>query len=346
MKLGLLIDYRMKHLSIDMEPILEAERLGFDSVWLSEAWGADVVAPGSWILSQTSKIKFGTAIMQIPARAPACAAMTTMTLDQLSGGRFILGLGPSGPQVSEGWYGQAFGKPIEKTKEYISIIRQILAREQPAVHEGAHYQLPYQGPGASGLGKPLKSILHGRADQTIYSASFTPGGLRAAAEVADGVIPVWMNPDRFDLLEQDLNKGFAKTGGSRSLDNFDVCPFVFAAVGDDLDKCRLPIKQMLALYIGGMGARNKNFYNDYAKRLGYEEAAVNIQNLYLGGKQAEAVMAVPDQLVDDLNLVGPPERIRERLQAWKKAASARQVDTMIVNCADSTTMRVLAQECL
>jgi F420-dependent oxidoreductase-like protein len=346
MKVGLMIGYSGAKYQLPMDLILESEAAGFDSVWSAEAWGSDAITPLAWILSRTTKLKAGTAICQIPARTPANMAMTAMTLDQLSKGRFILGVGPSGPQVIEGWYGNAYGKPLARSKEYIEIIRKILAREKPLTHDGEHYQIPYNGPGSTGFGKPLKSILHGNPKMLIYTASFTPNGVRMSGEVADGFFPVWMDPDRFDLFEEPLNQGFAKAGNGKSLDNFDVAPFVRMAMGDDIDKCRAQVKQGLALYIGGMGARNKNFYNDYAKTMGYEEAAVKIQDFYLTGAKDAAAEAVPDQLVDDTALVGPPGHIREQLSRWKAAAGRKQVGTMIVAVNNPDEARFLAQELL
>jgi F420-dependent oxidoreductase-like protein len=342
MRLGLTAGYSGAKLSVNIDLILEAERLGFDSVWTAEAYGSDAVSPLAWIAAKTSKIRLGTAIMQMPARSPAMTAMTAMSLDGLSGGRFILGLGPSGPQVVEGWHGVAYGKPLTRTREYVSIVRQILRREAPLEHKGEHYQIPYAGAGASGLGKPLKSILHGRPELEIYTASIGPAGVACSAEVADGLIPVWMNPERFDLLEPHLEKGFAKAGGGKSLADFDVAPFVTCVMGDDVEKCRMPVKGMLALYIGGMGARGKNFYNDYAKRLGYEEAAEKIQDLFLDGKKGEALAAVPDQLVDEIALLGPKERIVERLEAWK----ASPVSSLLIGGGQPEALRVLAEACL
>ncbi len=303
MKLGIIAGYSPATMSIPMDLIHEAERLGFSSVWTAEAWGSDAVSPAAWILAQTEKINVGTAIMQMPGRSPAMTAMTAMTLYSLSGGRFILGLGPSGPQVVEGWHGVAYGRPLTRTKEYISIIRTILERKEKLEHEGFHYQIPYRGEGSSGLGKPLKSILHGDPALQIYTASISPNGMECAGEVADGVFPVWMNPERYDVFEESLERGFSKAGGDKSLDNFEIAPFCTVVMGDDIDACRSPVKNMMALYIGGMGARDKNFYNDYAKRLGYEEAAVTIQDLFLSGKKADAAAAVPDALVDEVALV-------------------------------------------
>ncbi|MBM3560605.1 MAG: LLM class F420-dependent oxidoreductase, partial [Alphaproteobacteria bacterium] len=295
----------------------------------------------AWILARTTRIKVGTAIIQMPARTPAMAAMTAMTLDALSGGRFILGIGPSGPQVIEGWHGERYGKPLQRTREYIDIIRKILARQEPLTYQGEHYQIPYAGPGATGLGKPLKSIMHG------YTATIAPASIRNSAEVADGMFPIYMNPERFDIFESHLNEGFAKTGNNKSLKTYDMCPFVPVSMHDDLEKARLPIKQNMALYIGGMGAREKNFYNDYAKRLGYADAAKKIQDAFLGGRKAEAVAAVPDALVDEIALVGSAARIRDRLQAWKAAGKKRQVDSLLVSGNQSVeTLRVIAEAVL
>ena len=205
MKLGIIAGYSPATMSIPIDMIKEAEQLGFDSVWTAEAWGSDAVSPAAWILAQTDKIKVGTAIMQMPGRTPAMTAMTAMTLYSLSKGRFILGLGPSGPQVVEGWHGVAYGRPLTRTKEYISIIRTILAREEKLVHDGYHYQIPFTGEGSSGLGKPLKSILHGDPALKIYTASISPNGIKCAGEVSDGVFPVWMNPERYDIFEDTLN---------------------------------------------------------------------------------------------------------------------------------------------
>jgi len=346
MKLGVVAGYSPATMSVPIDLIKEAESLGYDSVWTAEAYGSDAVSPAAWILALTEKIKVGTAIMQMPARTPAATAMTAMTLYAMSGGRFILGLGPSGPQVVEGWHGVAYGRPLTRTKEYIAIIRKILERKERVTFEGYHYQLPYQGEDATGLGKPLKSILHGDPALKIYTASISPNGMKCAGEVSDGVFPVWMNPERFDVFEESLDEGFAKAGGGKGLDDFEIAPFVTTVLGDDLEKCRMPVKGQLALYIGGMGARDKNFYNDYCKRLGYPDAAKKIQDLYLDGKKAEAMAAVPDELVDDIALVGPKERIVDRLQAWKEAGKKRHVGSLLTATGSPEALRVLAEEIL
>jgi F420-dependent oxidoreductase-like protein len=246
----------------------------------------------------------------------------------------------------EGWHGERYGKPLTRLKEYVSIVRQILAREGPLTHSGEHYQIPYRGEGASGLGKPLKSILHGNAKLPIYTAAISPNGLTVAGEVGDGVFPVWMNPERFDLIREPLEAGFAKAGGGKSLSQFDVAPFVRVALGDDLDACRKHVKEFLALYIGGMGARGKNFYNDYACRLGYEGPAKEIQDLYLAGRKEEAMAKVPDSMVDECSLIGPAERIRERLGPWRAAAARGDIGTIVLVVNSPEALRLMARELL
>lgn len=347
MRLGLFQGYSGAKFSIDMDAVFAAEKLGFDSVWSSEAYGSDAVTPAAWILARTSRINVGTGIIQMPARTPACAAMTALTLQALSGGRFILGIGPSGPQVIEGWHGVAYGRPLTRTREYISIVRQIFAREAPVTHDGFHYQLPYAGPGASGLGKPLKSILHGDPSLKIFTAAVTPAGIRTAAEIADGMFPIFMSPERFDLFQDDLEAGFAAAAAGKSLADFEIAPIVPLAMGEDIEACRQPIRRYLALYIGGMGAPGKNFYNDYAKRLGFEEAAVKMQRLYLTGKKAEAEAEVPEALIDAIALVGPKARIKERLAVWKDAAKEGKVNSLLLSGGTSVdALRFVAEEVL
>lgn len=331
-------------IKLDIDRIKLAESMGYTSVWTSEAYGSDAVSPAAWILANTEKIKVGTAIMQMPARSPACTAMTAMTLNQLSNGRFIVGLGASGPQVVEGWHGVAYGRPVTRIKEYISIMRQIMAREGPLEFDGFHYQMPYKGSDGTGLGKALKTILQADTSIPIYTASITPNGLAGSAEVADGVFPIWMNPERYDVFEDSINKGLAKAG--KTLAEYDVAPFVTCIMGDDVDFCRQPVKSNMALYIGGMGAREKNFYNDYAKALGFEDAAVKIQDLYLAGNRDEAIKAVPDELVDAVALVGPKERIVERLKVWKAAGSKGHVGSMLLGAGQPEALELVASEML
>ena len=346
MRLGLQLSLAGPDFAIDMELIREAEALGYDSVWTGEAYGSDCVTPITWILANTSRMKAGTAIMQMPGRTPAITAMTAITLQALSEGRFILGIGPSGPQVVEGWHGVPYGKPLTRTKEYISIVRNILAREAPLQFKGEHYELPYTGPGATGLGKPLRSIIKGDPSLKIYTAAISPKGLRTSAEVADGVFPFFTDPENFDVFSSPLEEGFAKAGNGKSLKDFEILPLVQVTVGEDLEHCRLPTKQFLALYGGGMGARGKNFYNDHIRRLGFEEAAAKIQNLYLSGQKGAAIDAVPNELVDKVALVGSRDQIRDRLGAWKMAAEKRQVGTMLLQIKDIDTLRFMAEELL
>jgi F420-dependent oxidoreductase-like protein len=346
MRLGLVHGSGAADFAVDMEMVLEAESLGYHSVWTSESYGADAVTPAAWMLARTTKINVGTGIMQMPTRTPTMAAMTANTLQAMSGGRFILGLGASGPQVIEGWHGVPYGRPLTRTREYIAIVRQILERKGPATHEGFHYSLPNKGEGTTGLGIPLKSILHGDPSLKIYTASITPKGVSTAAEVADGFLPIYMNPDRYDVFEAAIDEGLAKAGNGKSLKDFDVAPYVNIIMGDDLDACRAPIKAQLALYVGGMGARNKNFYNDLAKRMGYEDAAVQVQDFFLDGKKAEAAAAIPDALVDEVALVGPADRIRERLGAWKAAGAEGKVGSLLLRKPSVEALRLVAEEVL
>lgn len=343
MRLGLVSGYSGPKMNETMQVILEAERLGFDSVWTGEAWGSDVVSFLAFVGARTSTIKLGAGILQMQARTPAMTAMTAMTLDGLTNGRFLIGLGPSNPQVIEGWHGVAYGKPLQRYREYIDIIRRILVREQKLRYDGQEYQIPYTGPDASGLGKPLKSILHGRPDMKIYTASIGPKGIALAAELADGLLPVWMSPDWCaDYYTPQLEAGFARAGNGKSMRNFDLAPYVSCVLGDDLDACRAPVKASLALYIGGMGARSKNFYNSYVRNFGYEGLAGQLQDLYLSGRKAEAQAAVPDELVDAVALVGPKERIAEQLSRWK----ASPVTSMLIGTNQVEALRVLAELCL
>jgi len=337
-RFGLNVGYSGAQLAIDMDLVREAERLGFHSVWTAEAYGSDAVTPLAWIGGQTTKIHLGSAIMQMSARTPAMTASTATSLDQLSGGRFLLGLGVSGPQVVEGWHGQPFGKPLTRTREYIEIVRAIWARERPLEHQGEHYQIPYRGPGATGLGKPLRSILHGR-QIPIYVAATRPKSVAQAAEIADGWLAVWYSPYRTGFYRDALESGFRRAGGGKSLASFDVAPAVTVIQGDDVQACLDFVKPMLALYIGGMGARGKNFYNELACRYGFEAAAKKIQDLYLDGKKAEATAAVPNELADEVSRVGPPARIRDRLGAWRESGAT----TLICGTRQAEAMRTLVE---
>ena len=339
MKLGLNIGYWGSAMGSDASLVTEAESLGYDSVWAAEAYGSDVVTVLSWLGAKTSKIKLGTGILQMPARTPAMTAMTVATLDQLSNGRVLMGLGLSGPQVVEGWHGRPYGKPLGKTREYVSIVRTILAREAPLEHQGDHYQIPYNGPGATGLGKPLKLISYPlRADVPLYLAAIGPKNVALTAELADGWLPVFYSPQQADeVWGEDVKAGLAKSGNPDKA--FDVSPTVSAMVTDDIQQARDSIKPSVALYVGGMGAKGKNFYNDLACRYGYEEHATKIQDLYLEGNRAEAIAMVPDALIDELNLIGTKEQIADRLEAWKESG----VGTLQISSTDKNTLRVLAE---
>ncbi|HEV8584366.1 MAG TPA: LLM class F420-dependent oxidoreductase [Methylomirabilota bacterium] len=336
MRLALSLSYSGANMALDVDKVLEAETLGYDSIWTAEAYGSDAVSPAAFIAGRTTRIHVGTGIMQIPARTPAMTAMTAMTLDALSGGRFRLGLGVSGPQVVEGWHGQPFGKPLAKTREYVEVVRAVLKREKPVEFRGEYYQIPYAGPNATGLGKPLKSILHGRASLPIYLAAVGPKNVALAAEIADGWIPVFYSAKRGRMFREWLDEGFKK--GGRSPQGFDVMPMVAVVTGPDVAACRAVVKPRVALYVGGMGARGRNFYNDIAKRYGYEGAAKTIQDLYLAGKKAEAEAAVPDALVDEVALCGPKERIREQAAEWKTSGV-----TTLMAVGDATAIRTLAE---
>ncbi|MCU1450335.1 MAG: putative F420-dependent oxidoreductase, Rv3520c family [Acidimicrobiales bacterium] len=331
MRLGLNLGYWGADASKVVDVARHAESLGFHSVWTAEAYGSDAVVPLTWVGAQTSKIGLGTAIMQMPARSPAMTAMTAVTLDLLSNGRALLGLGLSGPQVAEGWHGQPYGKPLGKTREYVDIVRTIIRREAPLEHHGEHYDIPYNGPGATGLGKPLKLIVHPKREIPIYLAAIGPKNVGLAAEIADGWLPVWFSPTRMDV--------YADAFEGRDLSDFDIAPTVSVVLGDDAAACRAMVKPMLALYIGGMGARGRNFYNDLACRYGYEAAAKEVQDLYLDGKKQEAAAAIPDELVDEVALCGPKELIAELVEPWLKSP----VTTMVVATVQPEALDVMAE---
>lgn len=332
---------------IDLDAVRLAENLGFDSVWAAEAYGCDAVSSATWLAAHTKRIKVGTAIMQMPARSPAAAAMTAIGLDALSKGRFILGLGSSGPQVAEGWHGIAYDKPLARTREYVEIIRKILAREEPLTHEGYHYQLPFAGENSLGLGKPLKSVAHPNADQPIYLASISPGGLRCAAEIADGVLLSFVDPDDTEnIVDKHLAEGFAKAGARGSREDFTVSTFTNVIVDDDVAGLHAMLRPALARQLGGMGAKSKNFYAEFARRMGYDDEVEQIQSLYLAGEKGKAADAVPNDLIDRTSLVGPRERIRERLVDWRKAGERGSLDMMLLTTTQPEALTLLAEEML
>jgi F420-dependent oxidoreductase-like protein len=310
----------------------EAERLGYDSAWTAEAWGTDAVTVLAWLGATTTTIKLGAGIMQIPARTPAMTAMTAVTLDLMSGGRVLLGLGTSGPQVAEGWHGQAFGKPLGRTREYVEIVRAAIRRDL-VEHDGEHYEIPYRKDDATGLGIPLKLMIRPlRTEIPVYLAAIGPRNVALASEIADGWLPVWTSPEKLaGVFGEAL--ATAKPG-------FDVAAFsVPVAISDDLQAARDTVKPHLALYVGGMGAKGQNYYNTLVSRYGYEREAAEIQELYLGGKKMEAIAAVPDALVDEVALVGDRDRIADRLEAWKESP----VTTLLIQAHDPATLRTMAE---
>ena len=336
MRLGLHLGYWGSS-PVDVMPLVGlAEGLGFDSIWSAEAYGSDAVTTLTWAGARTERIGLGTAIMQIPARTPAATAMTAITLDHLSGGRFRLGLGMSGPQVVEGWHGVPYGKPLSRTREYVEIVRAILRRDEPVEHAGEHYRIPAEG--GTGLGKPLRTIVHPlRPDLPIYLAAIGPKNVALAAEVADGWLPTLFAPAHAGQFRSSLEEGFARR--ERDGAEFDVAPMCPVVVGEDVQACRDMVKPYLALYVGGMGARDRNFYARLVTRYGYGAEARRIQDLYLDGRKGEAAGAVPDALVDETSLVGPPERIRDGLAAWEEAGAR----TLIAITVQEEALRALAQ---
>jgi F420-dependent oxidoreductase-like protein len=335
MRLGLSLGYWGSRPADAVPLVQEAERLGFDSVWTAEAYGSDAVTPLAWVGALTAHIKLGTGILQMPARTPANTAMTAATLDLLSGGRVLLGLGVSGPQVVEGWHGVPYGKPLVRTREYVEIVRRILAREETLDFQGDEYRIPIAG--GTGLGKPLRLTVHPlRSRIPIYLAALGPKNVELAGEVADGWLPIFYSPQREQGFLGPLDAGLAR----RQRDEpFDIAPSVTIVLGDDVQACREMVKPNLALYIGGMGARGKNFYNDLARRYGYEAEAAEIQDLYLDGKKKAAAAAVPDALVDEVALCGPKERIAELLEPWKRSRAT----TLICGAAQPEALRIMAE---
>ena len=315
MKLGISVGYWGLGLTAgqQIELVKEAEAAGFDSVWAAEAYGSDAATVLAWIAAQTEKIKLGSAIFQMPARSPAMTAMTAATLDQISDGRMILGLGSSGPQVAEGWHGQRFPKQLQRTREYVAILRKALARER-LEYDGEIYTLPLP----DGPGKALKLTIAPVQEQIpIYIAAIGPKNTQLAGEIADGWIPLFFSPEHVSEAKELLEKGAARSG--RSLEGFQISPSVQIRIDDDIERARDAMRPFLALYVGGMGSREKNFYNALVRRYGFEDAAEEVQNLYLDGKKEEAAAALPDELIDSTTLVGPRDKIAERLSVYRDA---------------------------
>lgn len=329
MKLGLQIGYWFAEPSRGVdEQVAAAERFEFDSVWFAEAYGSDCFTPLAWYGSRTSNVQLGTAVCQLSARTPTATAMTALTLDHLTEGRMILGLGASGPQVVEGWYGQPYPKPLARTREYVEIIRRVLAREAPLEFAGEHYQLPWAGDDTTGLGKPIKSITHSRrADLPIYLGAEGPKNVALAAEIADGWLPLFMGPGADEYYRGALQEGFDRPGARHGWDDFDVAATVTVAVNDDIDAAIDAIRPHLGFYIGGMGARDVNFHADVFSRMGYEAEVGKIQDLFLDGAKDEAIAMVPRQLIEDIALVGPVEKIRDDLARWEETC----ITTLLVS---------------
>jgi F420-dependent oxidoreductase-like protein len=312
--------------------VIEAESLGYDIAWTAEAYGSDCFTQLAWIGARTTKIKLGTAVMQLSARTPAAAAMTAMTLDHLSQGRVVLGIGASGPQVVEGWYGQAFPRPLERTREWVQIFRMIVAREEPVVFEGRHYQLPLQG--GTGQGKPLKSIIKPlRKRIPLYIGAEGPKNIAQTAEIADGWLPLFISPERFHVFEESLAKRAPE---------FDIAAMVIASPAKTVAEGLVPIKQMLAFYIGGMGSKEDNFHKNLMGRMGFADEVQKVQDLFFAGKREDAVKAVPDALADEIALVGPPEHMRERIAVWKKSP----VTSLNIATRDKASLRFFAENVL
>jgi len=317
MKLGIGIGYSGAQLRIPVERIQLAERLGYDSVWTAEAYGSDAITPLAFLAGKTSRIRLGTGIIQLAARTPAATAMSAATVDQLAGGnRFICGLGVSGPQIVEGWYGQPWGKPNTRIRDYVAIMRKIFEREAPVRHAGKEISLPYTGPGAMGIGKPLMSILHPNPKIPIWLGTGTETNVKMTAEIADGWLPLGLVPGNWKLYQGWIEAGFARAGGGKSWRDFEIQAGTSVIITDDVRAALARIKPNVALYVGGMGHKNINFHNQMMVRRGYADAAARIQELYLAGRKTEAADAVPDEFVDDGALVGPPARIRERFKEW------------------------------
>ncbi len=341
MKLGLQLGYWQAQPPKDaLQKVLEAEKLGFDIVFTAESWGSDAFSPLAWYGAHTSRIKLGTSIVQMSARTPASTAMHALTMDHLSGGRLVLGLGLSGPQVVEGWYGQPFSKPLARTREYVDIVRQVLARQAPVTSPGPHFPLPYTGPGSMGLGKPLRPITHPlRSDLPILLGSEGPKNVALTAEIADGWLPIYYSPRVGDMYRGWLAEGFARPGARRRAEDFEIASNCSVVVTDDRERVLEAMKPMLGFYIGGMGAKEVNFHKNVFARMGYEKEAEQVQDLFLDGKRDEAIAAVPLDMVSDISLVGTRARIRSDLAAWEEAG----VTTLVVGARTLDEMRAVAE---
>ena len=338
MKLGLGTGYWSTGPPEGIEDLIHlAEDLDFDSVWTAEAYGSDALTPLAWWGARTTKVKLGTAITQMSARTPTATAMAALTLDHLSGGRFILGLGVSGPQVVEGWYGQPFPKPLSRTREYVEIVRRVIERKEPVAYDGEHFSLPHQG--GTGLGKPLKSTVHPlRTDLPIYLGAEGPKNIALAAEIADGWLPWLFSPRHNDFYRTALEEGWSRPESRTGGDAFEVACPALVVPGDDVEACADFIRPVISLYVGGMGAKDVNFHNQVFTRMGYEAECELIQERYLAGNKAGATAAVTLGMVEDIALIGPWAKIRDDLEMWRESV----VTTMVVT-GDAATLTQMAE---
>ena len=318
MKVSMSINYAHAKMEVPMERILRAEQLGFDAVWAAETYSSDAITPLAYIGALTKKIRLGTSIAALAARTPANLAMCAQTIDAMVGkGRMMVGIGVSGPQIVEGWYGQPWGKPADRIRDYVAIMKKILKREGPVTHDGREISLPYKGPGSSGLGKPLKSILHGNPDIPIMLGTATPGNIRMTAEIADGWLSMHLVPGSLKRWLPVLEEGFAKRSDGMTLKQFEIRGSVTVKITDDVKQAIASAKPHVALYVGGMGAKDKNFHKDAMIARGFPEAAERIQELFMAGRKEEAAAAVPDEYIDEEGIMGPPERVKERWARWR-----------------------------
>ena len=340
MKLGLSIGYSGATMDLPVERVKRAEKLGYDSVWTAEAYGSDAITPLAYLAAVTERIKLGTGIIQVSARTPANAAMCAGTVDALAcGGRFIAGLGVSGPQIVEGWYGEPWGSPYYWLKDYVAIMRKVWAREEGLTHDGKQIKLPYEGEGALGVGKPLRSILHMNPDIPIFIGSGKEQSVRLTGEIADGWLPLGFIPGTLDEYKPWIEEGFKRAGNGKGWDNFEIQTRVFVDIDDDVQAALDRLKPREALYIGGMGHKDTNFHKDMLIRRGYKDAADRIQELYLAGHKDEAAAAVPDEWVDSRSLMGPPARIKQRYKAWDESGA----DSLTVSTKTDAGVDLMAE---
>ncbi|HSV40746.1 MAG TPA: LLM class F420-dependent oxidoreductase [Nocardioidaceae bacterium] len=341
MKLGLQLGYWGAQMPTNHgELVVAAEDAGFDAIFTAEAWGSDAFTPLAWYGRETSRVKLGTSIVQMSGRAPTSIAMHALTLDHLSGGRMILGMGVSGPQVVEGWYGQPFEKPLARTREVVDIIRQVLAREAPVTNDGPHYPLPYAGPGAVGLGKPLKPIVHPlRPDIPIWLGAEGPKNVAQTAEIADGWIPIFYTPDTAGMYGPWLDEGFARPGARRTRETFEIAATCHVQITDDPQAVLDFLKPVTALYMGGMGAKEQNFHKNVFERMGYADITEQVQELFLAGKRDQATALIPDKLVDDMHIIGDEAKVKDKVAQWEESG----VTTLLVSCHTPAEVRQIAE---